>query len=226
MIKNDFIVFDFESTSKNPHSCQPTQIAAAIVNRKDLTVLDKFSSYIQPIFDEEKCKTLNLDPLSEEAIEKTKITRETLEAAPTLKVVWPQFTDFVNKYNYKKSKWDAPIPVGHNLSYDLTIADRICGHEPYKLGPYDEERKTNILFSSVFSFDTMLLWLYWSESLVAVNSVSMDACREYFGMSNEAAHNAVFDVDQTVDLFRRFMKLSREVAKVTKFKGACANGTK
>ncbi len=177
------------------------------------------SSYIQPIFNEEQCKKLNLDPWTKEIEDITHIPKDKLETAPPLKVVWQQFTDFVNKYNYKKSKYNCPIPVGHNVAYDLTIVNRICGEDPYKYGPYDDDRRQNGLFS-IFSFDTMILWLYWSENLAGINSVSFDSVREYFGMSNERAHNAEFDVEQTSKFFIRWLKFSRDIAKNTKFKGS------
>lgn len=130
MNMNDLVFLDFETTSVNPYSCQPTQLAACVIHGRKLEVHDKsiFSSYIQPIWDVEECKKLGLDPITDEVLEKTKIDIEDLKKAPTLKLVWNQFEQYINKYNPKKSKWGAPIKAGMNIDkYDAIIIDRICG---------------------------------------------------------------------------------------------------
>ena len=37
MTPRDFIVFDFETGSKNPHKAQPTQLAAVAIHGRKLT---------------------------------------------------------------------------------------------------------------------------------------------------------------------------------------------
>ncbi len=89
---------------------------------------DIFCSLIKPIFDADECAKYNLDPITDEALEKNKIKREDLETAPSLKLVWSQFCDFVNQYNYRKTKWTAPVRAGYNIvRFDDIIIDRIAG---------------------------------------------------------------------------------------------------
>jgi len=193
----------------------------AIDGRK-LTILDRFSSYIQIETSLEKCKAAKLDPYSEEAAKKTKIIQATLDKAPLLKVVWTDFCNWVTNFNYKKDKWHSPIKVGFNIiNYDNVILDRIAGPHGYNLGPWDEEYRTCTLFNPILQTDIMHLAFNWFEHLKEPSSLSMDSLREFFGMPDTEAHNAVFDVEQEADIFIRFTKLTRAVALKTKFKGAC-----
>ena len=115
---SNYIVLDFETDGVNPETCQPIQIAAIVLNPRNLQVYPgaEFNSYIKPDF-----KTLDT-----RALEINKIKIEDLEQAPNPKVVWKSFCKFVNQYDviHEKDKYK-PIPVGYNLQYDLTIANRL-----------------------------------------------------------------------------------------------------
>lgn len=224
---NSFIIYDFETTSKNPYIAQPTQLAAVAIDGRKLEIQDRWDSYLRIEFDEEKCKKYNLAPFSEEAAKKTNITKETLEKAPEIKVAWKSFENWVNNFNYKKTAWTAPIRVGFNSdNYDDVIINRLCGQEPYKFGPWNEEYSSQDLFHPVYSFDLLKFTWYWMENLPYIKSISMDSLRELMGMSNEAAHNAVFDVEQEAQLFIKYMKLARHYSPKIKFKNAFGNSDK
>ena len=96
----DFIVFDFETGSRNPHKTQPTQIAAVAIHGRKLTPQPGgfFNSEIRPILDDEKAIAMGLDPVEDEALEITRKTRENLAKAPQPKQVWQKFIECVNKY--------------------------------------------------------------------------------------------------------------------------------
>jgi DNA polymerase III epsilon subunit-like protein len=51
-------------------------------------------------------------------------------------------------------------------------------------------------------------------------SLSMDSLRKFMGMDTSRAHNAAFDVEQTAEMLIRFLKLTRSIAKQTKFENA------
>jgi DNA polymerase III epsilon subunit-like protein len=217
-----YVVLDFETTSKSPYKCQPIQLAAAAVDSKKLEIIGKFNSYIKPIFDAEKCKELGLDPYNEEETYNiTKIKKEQLESAPELKVVWKNFDSFVNSYNYKKSKWDAPVMSGYNIdNYDNKIINRISGEEPYRFGPYDDEYRCCSLFNPIWRLDLLDTVFLYFEGAWQPKSLSFDSLRQYMGMDNSKAHDAEFDVQQTAEMLIRFLKLTRSVAKQTKFENA------
>lgn len=222
MISQNIICMDFETTSKSSATCQPTQIAACCINTR-LEIVDRFDSYIKIEFDEDKCKEMGVDPLTQEVIDLTKITKETLEKAPELRVVWDRFGEWVNLYNYKKTNWTAPIMAGWNSNnYDLKIVNRICGSKPYKFGPYDEVYQQNKLFHPIHHFDSMILWNYWSFGLADIKSISLDNTRAYFGMEKDGAHNAIVDVQHTAEILIRFLKFSKIMGPKTSFKNCFA----
>ena len=130
----DIIVFDFETGSRNPYKTQPTQIAAVAIHGRKLTIQPGgiFNSEIRPILDDDKAIEMGLDPIEDEALAVTRKTREELAKAPQLKTVWKKFSNFVNKYNFKKTNWTAPIPAGYNIiGFDMPIVERMCSeHGP------------------------------------------------------------------------------------------------
>jgi DNA polymerase III epsilon subunit-like protein len=191
MANRDFIVFDFESGSRNPHKTQPTQIAALALDGRNLSVKGQFNSEIKPIFDDEEALSLGLDPLQDEALKITGKTREALAEAPSIKSVWSKFVKFVDQYNWKGEPFFAPIPVGFNIiGFDMHIINRLCK----EYGPWDKEREQQKLFSKVYKVDIMDNVFVWTESDPSVKSISMDSLRERMGLSKENAHDALQDV--------------------------------
>jgi len=221
MANRDFIIFDFETGSRNPHKTQPTQIAALALDGRNLAVKGQFNSEIQPIFDDEKAISLGLDPIEDEALKITNKTRDQLSSAPSLKSVWSKFTKFVSQYNWKGDAFFNPIPVGFNIiGFDLIIIDRLCR----EYGPYDDERRQQKLFSKVYKIDIMDNIFTWTESDPSVRSISMDSLRERMGLSTDGAHDALQDVKDEANIFIKLLKTHRAVYQNVNFDKAFANG--
>jgi DNA polymerase III epsilon subunit-like protein len=221
MANRDFIVFDFETGSRNPYKTQPTQIAALALDGRNFKVKGQFNSEIKPIFDEEKAIAAGFDPIEDEALKITGKTREALEEAPSLKSVWDKFTKFVGQYNWKGEAFFNPIPVGFNIiGFDMIIINRLCE----QFGPWDKERQQQKLFSKVYKFDIMDSIFAWTESDPGVKSISMDALRERMGLSTENAHDALQDVKDEANIFIKLMKTHRAVYQNMNFDKAFANG--
>jgi DNA polymerase III epsilon subunit-like protein len=282
----DLIFLDFETTGVNPLTCQPTQLSAVVIHGRKLEVVEDsmFHTYIQPIFDEDKCMKLGLEPVSDEVLIKTHLDIDTLKAAPKLKTAWSQFQQFVARFNPKKSKWGAPIKAGMNIDrYDSIIIDRIAGghfrhvrseldklhsggiipidgswmtarakneleswsgaeapdsvHEflrrisnekaiklpdPYGFGPWDDKRQEETLFYPRDSVDLLRIIWMWTENIPEIKSLSMDAIREWLGISTEGAHDARKDVVDGAKVLIKFLKLHRTYAPKIKFKDSCA----
>ena len=214
-------MFDFETGGRNPLRCQPTQIAALALDGRDFKPKGEFNSLMLPILDDEKAIELGLDPLEEEALKKTRKTREELAKAPSPKVVWSKFCDFVNKYNWKGTTYFAPIPCGFNIiGYDMKIIDRLC----QQYGPWDDKRQSQKLFHQIYKIDVMDdIWL-WTEGDPNVKSISMDSLRERMGMSSENAHDALQDVKDVANIFIKLQKSRRAVYRNMKFDKAFADG--
>ena len=204
----DYIVFDFETGSRNPRKTQPTQIAALALDGRNLKLKGTFNSEIRPILDDEKAIEMGFDPLEDEALRITGKNREELAKAPMPKTVWKKFCNFVNQYNWKGTQFFAPIPAGFNIiGFDMIIIDRLC--KAY--GPYDKERQQQKLFNKIYKVDMMDNMFMWTEGDPAVKSISMDSLRDRMGLSKENAHDALQDVKDTANIMIKFMKTHRSV---------------
>lgn len=220
----DYIVFDFETSGKNPNGCQLTQIAAVVVHGKKLTLQPGgvFDIEVRPEFDDEKAIAAGFDPVEQEALDITRKTREQLEKAVGPKVAWQQFANFVSKFNMKGSPYYAPIPVGYNINnFDLPIVNRYCN----LYGPKDEKSGKQKLFNQIYKVDMMDNLFMWFEDHDAVQKLNMGYLRDYFGFSEDSksnAHNALSDVIDTANIFTRFLKFHRRQTSKTKFEKSFA----
>ena len=221
MANRDFIVFDFETGSRNPHKTQPTQIAAIALDGRNFSVKGSFNSEIKPILDDEKAIKAGVDPIEDGAVRVTNKTREELAKAPALKSVWKKFCTFVDQYNWKKDPFYNPIPVGYNIiGFDMIIINRLCK----EYGQWDNSREQQKLFSKVFKVDLMDNMFMWTEGDPSVRSISMDTLRERMGLSTENAHDALQDVKDTANIFIKLAKTHRAVYQEIELDKAFANG--
>jgi DNA polymerase III epsilon subunit-like protein len=190
-----------------------------MVDGRRLEIVDKFNAYVKPVLDEAKCKELNLTPFTQEITTLTGIELSELENAPTIDVVWPRFCEFIQSHNYSKKKWDAPIRAGYNIiNYDNVIVRRLAK----QYGPWDDEYQCDSLFHPIHNFDIMNITYYWTENMYDIRSISLDNIRTWMGMDNSKAHRADFDTEQEAALLIKYLKLARNIAPKTKFKGAFA----
>lgn len=221
----DYIVFDFETTGKNPYGCQLTQISAVVIHGKKLTLQPGgvFDIEVKPEFDDAKAIAAGFDPVEQEALDITRKTREQLEKAVGPKEAWLQFSNFINKYNMKGSPYFAPIPVGYNIvNYDLPIVSRYCN----MYGPKDEKTGRQKLFHQIYKVDMMDIIYTWFENDDRVLKLNMDYLRDFFGFSEESkanAHNSLSDVVDTANIFVKFMKLHRRQNEKIKFEKSFAD---
>ena len=220
MATRDFIVFDFETGSRNPHKTQPTQLAALALDGRSLKLKGTFNSEMRPLSDK-KAIEAGLDPLEDEALRITGKSREELKKAPTPRSVWKKFVQFVEQYNWKGTQWFAPIPVGFNIiGFDMIIINRLC--KAY--GPWNDDRSQQKLFHAIHKIDVMDNIFMWTEADPAVRSISMDSLRDRMGMSKENAHDALQDVKDTANIMIKFLKTHRAVYQNLKIDKAFANG--
>ena len=221
MSYRDYIVFDFETGSRNPRKTQPTQLAALALDGRNFKLKGSFNSEIRPVLDDEKAIEMGFDPLDDEALRITGKTREALAKAPMTKTVWKKFCNFVDQYNWKNTQFFAPIPAGFNIiGFDMIIVDRLC--KAY--GPYDKDRGQQKLFNKIYKVDMMDNMFMWTEGDPTVKSISMDSLRDRMGLSKENAHDALQDVKDTANIMIKFMKTHRAVYRNLKIDKAFADG--
>lgn len=107
--QKNYVVYDFETTSGDPYSCEIVEIGALKVS--DGQVVDRFQSLVKPFY-----------PIPEESIRVHHITDDMVSAAPTAEQIIPLFLDFIGDSNL----------VGYNIMrFDHIILRRyamaICG---------------------------------------------------------------------------------------------------
>lgn len=204
---NHLCVFDFETGGKDRRTCEIIQIGACIIDRRSLRIVDEFETL---------CKPLDFDALEQEALDINKKTKEELQAAPEMSFVWPQFVDWVNKYNISKgtpNPFSAPIAAGYNIvGYDLPITTRYCE----KYGPFDEVRGEQKLFNQVLKYDLMDHLWFWTENLAEVTSLKLEDMCRYFGFPEEAiagSHDALQDVRNCAIIIQRFLRVQRHLTQ-------------
>jgi DNA polymerase III epsilon subunit-like protein len=211
MNSNYLCVLDFETGGKNPRTCTPLSLAAAILDPRKLEICDEFSTFMKPATQEE------WDGLEQEALDICKLTKEYLsgEAIPERKHAWKEFYSFIKKYIKGKAPWSCPILCGHNiLGYDKIILERLC-----------QEAKQEYPFHPRDAFDTMHMVGWWFENSSELRGYSLVALREYLGMSKDSlasAHTAIGDVRDCAAILVRFLKMHRRLYPNVKFKGAFA----
>ena len=196
---NTYIVADLETSSADPHTTQPIEIAAVVVDSRRLTIGESFCSML---YVPEEC----LEP---QALAVNKKTIAEVLAAPPQAQVWRDFISFVYKYNYKGTPWTAPILVGYNIKgFDSIIFSRLAR----EYGPWDDKRNCQKLFNQFMQVD--LLDDVWrlNEYSTNLENLKFDTLRTHFGLSKEGAHSALVDVLQTAEVFRRFMQFYRKLA--------------
>lgn len=212
---------------------QPIQIAAIMIDMKRLEIVDNsaFESMMKAELDAERAIQAGVDPVEDQALQINHKTREQIEEAPEVKLVWQQYQKYLKKYNLKGEsgqKWDAPIIAGfNNTGFDDAIDKRLCR----QFGPPLDDFDGFSCYHPTTNYDLKILvqTFFHRENLTpGGKSYSMDSCRDYFGYSKDMAHDALCDVVQGADLLIRFLKLTKMMidgsmslakGKKIKFKG-------
>jgi DNA polymerase III epsilon subunit-like protein len=214
---------DFETDSSNPNTCNPVQLSSLIIHPRTLEVVEgsEFNSFIKP---EEMDKNDYLAVHNETIEWHAKIRKQTVgeilemwKNAPSQKIVWANFLNYLEKYHNNKGKsksmFTAPIVMGYNiLKFDCVIIERLC--QKYK--NVDGRGQPNIFYPRD-KVDLINYSWAWFENLKEPASYSMDVLREFLGYSQVGAHDSMEDVRFTAKLFIAFQKLHRKIAEKTQF---------
>jgi DNA polymerase III epsilon subunit-like protein len=217
MNKNYLCVMDYESGSKDPRKCQLTQIGALIVHPRSLKVVDQFNQECCPEFDDEKAIALGLDPVSDEALQVTRKTREHLLTQPPEKIVFEKFVNFIKKYTMGTGSYGAPIPCGYNIiNFDMKITERL-----------QEMHKVKSLFNTLNKIDFYDHFWFWTENNPDIQARKLSNAGEWMGLPEEMmanAHDAMVDVRITANCILKMLHFTRDIGKKTQFSKAFAGG--
>ncbi len=189
---NNYAVFDFETSSVDPHTTQPLSLGCVVVDPRSLDVIEgsTFYSLIKPT-----------DPstVQAEALRVNRLKMEDLMLALPVDEVWKDFATHVAKYNRSGHKFHKPVPVGYNIhNFDLPIARRL--NQLYSVKQF---------FHPTHAIDLMNYFFLWTENNPNVSSLSLDSMRELVGMSTANAHNAIQDCIDCATLLKSFVQLTR-----------------
>jgi DNA polymerase III epsilon subunit-like protein len=214
MIK-PYIVIDFETSGVDANVCQPVQLAAVVIDPYRLELIEgaEFSSYMKPevkdwneFIEEESVSSCiawhakNYKVKPEEIVDKWK-------DAPNQKDVWLQFSNFVNKFNPKKTDWFAPIAAGANIrNFDLTIVKRL--NDLYNIKTMFWKRDVEDIVELSYHFLT-----YRSD---CPSNFRMDTLREYFKVPEpklSVAHDALQDTYDESFILIKYLKMKKHVAE-------------
>lgn len=202
------LIFDLETTGLDYRKHDISQIGALVLDPRTLEPIPngEFVSYVKPERPE------NADP---GALRVTNLSLDFLMKQKDISVVWHEFANFVNSFNYRKSKFSAPIPAGYNiLNFDFKFINPLMK----RYGQWDESKDEQKLFGWP-PLDCMHMMWTWMESNPNLKSISMDSLRNYFGI-NEQGHDALVDCRTVARLLKRFLHWQRTLAAKYKFEGS------
>jgi DNA polymerase III epsilon subunit-like protein len=212
--QNYICIFDTETGSVNPETCEVLSLGAVIVHPRKLEIVEggEFYSVIKP---EDRA---NVSP---DALAVNKLTWEELDTAPKLETVWKNFMTFLKQYKTGKNAWGSPVAGGFNImNFDIPIINRLAK----KFGNVDKDGRPDV-FHPRDSFDAMLHMFAWLESAEDIRSYSFDNMRTFLGMKAEGvAHNALSDSKDAAKLIIRLLNYYRRLDGKTKFKDSFLNG--
>jgi DNA polymerase III epsilon subunit-like protein len=208
------IVYDLETTHNNPHLAEPVEMAAIAIDPFSLDIIkgSEFLSEIQPSC-EESISNETVDWHARRDGVTSKEVRDRWAAAPAQKVVWQQWTEYLDRYHTKldgRTSYTAPIRAGFN---NINFDDIIVGRLAKKYG-------NKYLFNIIHKFDLFDLLFFWFEGTKDVKRYNFDTYRDYFGLSTAKAHTAMGDVEQFAEMLSRMLKHHRRLFQSSKFEGA------
>jgi DNA polymerase III epsilon subunit-like protein len=227
---NKICVFDLETDGSDPSVCSPVQIAAIMIDTIKLEIIrdSEFNINIKPeVMENDENYQYTTDILDFHAKVKgcsKDAVYEMWKEYPKQDQSWKMFTSYLEQYHTrssKKSQFSAPIAAGYNINrFDLPIVHRLSN----KFGNLNKEGRSDIFFPRDV-LDIMNVVFYWFESNNDLKNYTLDALRDYFGISKEGAHDALKDVKDCAQILMRFMKLHRNLGQKIKFKDAFTNGS-
>ncbi len=230
---NYILVTDLETDHIKPKLANPVQIAAIVIDPRKLELVKDavFDSMCRPDqIDEPDYFDIHKSTIEFHARLQKCTTDEVLakwRAAPSEKIVFEQYVEFISKYNTgdgkRKSKFTAVIPGGANIMrYDLPIFQKLCE----KYGKVSSDGDQNI-FHPRDCIDTLHSFCFpWFESHEdPPESYSMDNLRPYLGIKADEAHNALSDCKDSAQIIMKFLKFHRKLIGThkIKFRGSFAN---
>jgi len=211
---SNIVVFDFETDGKNPHLCNPVQLAAVIINPRTLEIIpeSEFSIDIKPNdMDKEEYWTNDIADTARWHANNYGVTLEQIKErwskGTPEQTAWELFCKYLSNYGVG---WKAPIAAGMNIrEYDLIITKRL-----------EEKYKSKPTFAKRDKIDILDFCFAWFENLIEPTSYALDNLRKFFGISKDGSHDAIKDVYDEARIIIKFLNLNRSISHKVKFKNS------
>jgi DNA polymerase III epsilon subunit-like protein len=207
-------VFDFETNGKEPETCNIVQIGCIMIEPRTLKIVEgsEFNLNMKPDFSTNEDGALEFHKKRLKLNSKQELL-DMWETYPDPQVVWPEFVTYLKRYHKasnRQSMHTAPIPAGANImKFDLPIA--------YRYHNMFGDKKT--LFHPRDRIDLLDWFFMWFENNKDITGYSMDFIRNYLGMDQSNAHDALQDVKDCAKIIQSFMALTRRKVKSVRFNG-------
>lgn len=219
---NPICVYDYETASRDPDSCQIIQVSGTMIHSRKLEIVDSFTMSICPDWDAEGCDDDTIEWHSKQQGVTKKAFVDKLKESPTIDIAWPTFVSWVDRYNFGKpgkSAYKAPISSGYNIDgFDNVITNRYC----QKYGPTEKDRniegkKNARLFNGIHSFDVMKHMWFWFENIPVgpkedLQNLQLTTLARYMGVPEsilDSTHDAKTDVFITAQIVLRLFNMER-----------------
>lgn len=221
------IVWDLETSSVDPNTCDVFQIAALAVDPIKLQIIPNstFNVWVKPDDVEkegyyEQYKS-TIDWHAKNFHCTAEVFLDKIKNATPEKLAWEQFTQYLSQYHDRQNNQNfhsSPIPAGYNIiNFDMKIVERLA--RKYKCTQKDGSQ--NIFYARDIR-DILHIVSLWLSPLDEVKSYSMDNIRDYFGLTRDGGHEAMKDVEDEAKLLLKFLGLHNQLAQKISFKNVFA----
>jgi len=205
----NFIVFDIETSGLDPNKgAEIIQISAKALKYSDYLPLEngEFNCILKPQ-KPEKAELDAIKVIGEDLWQKAK------DEGLHPKVALRKFLEFLDSCNPTKKFWTAPVLVGFNIiNFDIPFLK----HQllEYKVLSKDEEVPWSNLQIDMFP---IMFSIFGRDGL---KNNKLDTYAGLIGLERaQASHNAIEDVNITVEMFQRYMNfMSFKIRPKIKFK--------
>lgn len=154
-IINNYTVIDLETTGLNTNECEIIELAAVMIRNNE--VFDTFSTLVKPN-----------NEIPYIVTQKTNITNEMVEDAPTINDVFEKYLEFIGN----------DIILGHNIdTFDLPILHRYC--KKLSLEPLNNDSLDTLKFARKCDID--------------VPNYKLTTLTKHFNIEHKDSHRALND---------------------------------
>ena len=199
------ICIDFETGGLDANKNPATEVGLISFRNNTFDEISRYESYIKP-YDEENGLTY-----TQKALDSTNLSLDKLEkeGQKYTKVVNDLIKEF-KKANTAGNKTKKPILLGHNIAFDIPFLMQLFDLAGKDLSEVLDGKLDNKGRFIPGYFDTM--WdarRRWPEMKKEIKNHKLETVTEKLGIELDNAHEALADVEATMEVYKYFTKSLR-----------------